>query len=74
MMELELVSTDDLLDEIATRFDSGVFIARTMRDETRDDVRYDQWGDYTACMGLCQVASVRTYRRWNKSKKGNPET
>lgn len=52
MNDLELVSTDDLLDEIMKRFDHVVFIGRKDGAE-EPNVYHRRWaGDYHTCIGL----------------------
>lgn len=71
---LDTVSTGALIEELFSRFDHAVFIARKDRSENEMAYKWDEVGDFHVCMALCQIANLNAYRRWAKTAKDVDET
>ena len=55
-MEIQLVSTDELLDEIFSRFDHIIFCGMKVKIKGNDNYyekRYE--GNYATAIGLCDI-------------------
>jgi hypothetical protein len=55
--DLSFVSTDDLFDEIAGRFDACILSGVVKAGDDNDSRIYRYHGGLTACIGLSQLAS-----------------
>lgn len=74
MIDLETVSTDDLIDELQRRFDHSIFAGVKEMDDSHDasDVRWK--GSRLQCAGLSQWANrlvLASYAKERMPKKGS---
>lgn len=63
MMDIKLISTEELLYELGSRFDSWIFAGQRVGIKSRDNVRttrrYSSEADHATCLGLClQMTNV----------------
>lgn len=59
MVNLELVPTDALVQEIQNRCTESVQIMRFKLNTDRSDISIAVYGDTFACTGLCLTAAMR---------------
>lgn len=65
---LTFFTTDDLLDEIVSRYDSCVFVGTANRTSEMDDGSVYWRGDAIACAGLCSYATSILFQEMNGRK------
>lgn len=56
---LELTPTDNLIDELKSRFDDFVIIGQKKETEKSRLDTWDFFGDYTNCLGMCSLMMHR---------------
>ena len=54
MIDLSLVSMDDMVEEIKKRFDTIVILTRRQVDENTDDI-HSHFKDKIGCIGLMRI-------------------
>ena len=71
--DLELVSTDDLLDEVIRRFETCIFAALKVEQSNMETEEYCWFGHSLACAGLTanlQTKILRDYNGARRTRKG----
>lgn len=73
-MNLELASTDELLDELCVRFDHAVFAGMKVRPdnkpESADGQLYEKKrtkGNTRVCQGLCFALQLYKQEQWEET-------
>lgn len=74
MMDIQLIPTDELLNEIARRYDDVIFSARRSLTNNGKVERYRyQSGDIEVCIALCEYIKTilldETEKEWNNGKE-----
>lgn len=64
-MNLELIETDQLLDELMNRFDHAVFAGMKVKQDESTYERWQKTGNLRTCQGLAfgLIARCEDYRR-----------
>lgn len=57
MSDLDLVSTDDLIDELGKRFDNAAFVGQVQRTDDGGNVYFRFYGDPFCLVGLFHAAA-----------------
>lgn len=67
--DLELASTDDLLDEILRRFDTCVFAGLKVERPNVETEEYCWFGHSLACTGLTANLQAKILRDYNTNRR-----
>lgn len=57
--ELDLITTQQLLDTLARRFESCIFAASEPSTEYTGSLPVAYWGSAATAIGLCEIAKAR---------------
>ena len=71
-LELELVETDELLEELRKRYDACVFVGVQERTEDFGFYDYSRHGDYLKCLGLCSYATKKVLKNLDDREEEPP--
>lgn len=66
-LDLEFVSTDDLIAELQKRYDSSVFVGNFNMTEENDHTHCYWEGNALECVGLCNWAISRAMANYGQS-------
>lgn len=70
MKSIEVIPTEDLLDELVSRYKHAVFMGIRSGLKQPGDVITKQWtGDLIKCLGLTEVMKDFLLERYNKEYK-----
>jgi len=65
MKDIELIPTDDLIQELQKRFEA--IIIHGTRENKNKDVYTQHWkGNYSTCLGLCEIMKELILKNWEK--------
>jgi hypothetical protein len=73
-MDLELVETNDLVEELFKRFDHVIFAGMKGHTIDKQKVAARSYGNPFACSGLCQMVSQECVRKWVATSSSSPTT
>ena len=70
---IELYSSDDLMQELMSRFDDVILAARRIKDKNDNTERVVHYkGDYDACIGLAEQVKMSIVNEiWKKEHPGD---
>ena len=66
---LDLVSMDEMVEEIKKRFDTLVILTRRQVDKDNDDIHYN-FKDKLGCLGLMKIAEKQIVDGYAKKETG----
>ena len=62
---IEFISTDELLEELKTRFERCVFYGEKKRTEEETEYTFDYLGTYAEIYGCLHIAKLRISERFD---------
>ena len=70
---IQLYSSDDLMEELMSRFDDVILSARRIKDQNDNTERVVHYkGDYDACIGLAEQVKMSIVNEiWKKENPGD---
>ena len=66
-VDLTFMSTDELLNEVFSRFDGAVFAGATTIDQVRERYFYRSYGGYVIACGLSQLILNEQSEQWDRT-------
>lgn len=69
MKDINLCSTNELLEELLSRFDHCIFAAMKIRDNETKITKRKYKGDVDICISLAQKIQQFVYENWQKNEE-----
>lgn len=73
MASLNLYSTEDILNELFSRYDHCIFAGLKIRDNATKITNRKSKGDSDACLGLAYKIQQFIYANWHMNEKDIPD-
>lgn len=73
MKDINLYSTNELLEELFSRFEHCIFAALKVRDNKTKVTKRKFKGDIDVCISLAHKIQQFIYEDWQKNEKDIPE-